>query len=156
MKTSPWTKYLIMLAVVFGVDYMIASFFAGNSKDDVWLYFTLLLVIPLFFAIKTTIVRVLLWLALERGEAVANLVSEFSRNSWPKPQWNYDVATDYLHDVMYNTEVSDEVRVLAAQMYGEHNALFATQQIVSAFMANNTLKNAINQYQRVAKEPDDL
>lgn len=155
MKTSPWPKYLIMLSVVFGVDYMIASFFAGNNKDDVWLYFTLLLVIPLFFAIKTTIVRVLLWLVMERSEAIANLVIEFSRNEWPKPRWNYDVATDYLHDVMYNSDLNDDIRVLAAQMYGEHNALFATQQVVSAYMANNILKNAINQYEKIAKEPDD-
>jgi hypothetical protein len=153
---SYWLKYFISLTVIFAVDYLIASFFADGNQNDTWIYFAILIFVPILFAIKSSIVRVVLWYFMERKESIDNLVELFSSHSWPTPNWNYQDGKDYLQDVMYNNDLSDDIRIEAAQMYGVQSALAGTQQIMASLMSNNILINAIRRYEKLSNKNLDI
>jgi len=139
-------NYLLVIAIVLGIDYLIASLLAGSKKDDVWFWFGVLIFVPIIFAIKSSLVRLACWYVLLRGDMVRGILDSFRESSFPKPNFDYSIGSDYLQDVMNNDEMPLSTRLLAARMYSEHQTLTASQQFVGAFMANSALKTAIKQY----------
>jgi hypothetical protein len=145
---SPFLKnYLLVIAIVIGIDYLIASILAGSKRDDVWFWFGVLIFVPIIFAIKSSLVRLACWYVLLRGEMIRDIFDSFRENSFPKPNWDYSIGSDYLQDVMNSEDMPLSTRLLAARMYSEHQTLTASQQFVGAFMANSALKSAIKKYE---------
>lgn len=148
MLKSPFFKnYILVIVLVLGIDYFIASLLAGSKREDVWFWFGVLIFVPIIFAIKSSLVRLACWYVLLRGEMIRDIFESFRENSFPKPNWDYSIGSDYLRDVMDNDEMPLSTRLLAARMYSEHQTLTASQQFVGAFMANSALKSAIKQYE---------
>jgi hypothetical protein len=146
---------IIFYALFFGIDYYIASFIAGENKNDIWFYFALLSVIPLFFSIKSSIIRIVFWYFFDRKQAIANLINEFVNSKYPKPNWEYDFGTDYLQDVLTNEVIDEGAKISAAKLLGATDVLYSTNQVTTAYMSNNVLVSAIRQYDKIAKDTDD-
>ena len=146
---------IIFYALILGIDYFIASLIAADNKDDIWFYFALLSIIPLFFSIKSSIIRIVFWYFFDRQQAIANLTSEFVSSKYPKPNWEYDFGTDYLQDVLVNEATEEGAKISAAKLLGATDVLHSTHQLATVYMSNNVLVAAIKQYDKIAKDTDD-
>jgi hypothetical protein len=146
---------IIFYVLILGIDYSIASFIAADNKDDIWFYFALLSLIPLFFSIKSSIIRIVFWYFFDRKQAITNLINEFNNSKYPKPNWDYNFGTDYLQDVLMNEVIDEDAKISAAKLLGADDVLYSTNQIASAYMSNNVLVAAIKQYDKIAKDTDD-
>ena len=143
-------NYLAIFFVALGIDYFIAYYLSGESKENLWFYFALLTIVPIFFAVKTALIKIIFWYFFNRDNAINEFLIEFTKNSWPKPNWDYAIGSDYLSDVIANNSVNADVRINAAKILGTDEALNSTQQIVNAFFLNNVLANAIQRYNKTA------
>lgn len=144
-------NYFFVFIAALGIDYLIASYFSGDNKENFLIYFALLSLIPIFFLIKSTLIKITVWYFFVRDNAIKEFIDEFIKNSWPKPNWDYAIGSDYLSDVILDESADVKVRICAAKILGADEALNSTQQILNAFFMNNALKNAIKRYDKIAK-----
>jgi hypothetical protein len=146
-----WKNSAITLVVAVGIDYYIATKLAGTN-DGVWEWFAILMIVPLAFAIKAALIRIVLWKAFIKRDVVVAYEEMFRAGTWKKPSSEYQDAEDYLIDVL-NEENEDIVRRLeAAKMYGYLRALYETQQVVGALQMSSALKSAMVSYEKNYKD----
>jgi hypothetical protein len=145
--------WAITMVLSVGVDYLIATKIAG-SKDGVWEWFAILMIVPLAFALKWALIRVILWNILGKKELVVTYVKMFSASHWSKPSSEYQDAEDYLIENLDRQENSLETRFKAAKMYGYLRAVYETQQIVGALQMSSAIKAAMIIYEKNYKVAD--
>jgi hypothetical protein len=142
-----WRNTAITLFFAVGVDYLIAIQLAGD-KDKVWWWFAILMIVPLLFAIKVGLIRIVLWKAFLKKDVVAIYFKIFKASSFPKPSSDYQDADDYLIEVMNEQKNNDAVRIEAAKTYGYMRALYETQQVVGALQMSSAIKAAMTAYEK--------
>jgi hypothetical protein len=146
-----WKNSAITLVVAVGIDYYIATKLAGTS-DGVWEWFTILMIVPLAFAVKAALIRIVLWKAFIKRDMVAAYEEMFSKEEWAKPSSEYQDAEEYLIDVMDEHKNNLKTRMEAAKMYGYLRALYETQQVVGAIQMSSALKSAMISYEKNYKD----
>ncbi len=146
-----WKNSAITLVVAVGIDYYIATKLAGTS-DGVWEWFTILMIVPLAFAVKAALIRIVLWKAFIKRDMVAAYEEMFNKEEWAKPSCEYQDAEEYLIDVMDEHKNNLKTRMEAAKMYGYLRALYETQQVVGALQMSSALKAAMISYEKNYKE----
>ncbi len=147
MVNNYWRNTAITLFFAVGVDYLIAIQLAGD-KDKVWWWFAILMIVPLLFAIKVGLIRIVLWKAFLKKDVVAIYFKIFKASSFPKPSSDYQDADDYLIEVMNEQKNNDAVRIEAAKTYGYMRALYETQQVVGALQMSSAIKAAMTAYEK--------
>lgn len=151
MASKFWKNSAITLVVAIGIDYYIATKLAGTN-DGVWEWFAILMIVPLAFAVKAALIRIVLWKAFIKSDAVATYEEMFRAGIWKKPSSEYQDAEDYLIDVMHETSEDIVIRLEAAKMYGYIRALYETQQVVGALQMSSALKSAMISYEKNYKD----
>jgi hypothetical protein len=146
-----WKNSAITLVVAVGIDYYIATKLAA-TKDGVWEWFAILMIVPLAFAVKAALIRLVLWKAFIKRDVVEVYEDIFSKASWPKPSSEYQDAEDYLIDVMDEKNSNLVIRLEAAKMYGYLRSLYESQQVVGALQMSSALKAAMISYEKNYKE----
>jgi hypothetical protein len=146
-----WKNSAITLVVAVGIDYYIATKLAA-TKDGVWEWFAILMIVPLAFAIKAALIRIVLWKAFIKRDVVAAYEEMFRAGTWKKPSSEYQDAEEYLIDVLHETSEDIVIRLEAAKMYGYMRALYETQQVVGALQMSSALKTAMISYEKNYKE----
>ena len=146
MVNNYWRNTAITLLFAVGVDYLIAIQLAGD-KDNVWWWFAILMIVPLLFAIKVGLIRIVLWKAFLKNDVVAVYLEMFKASSFPKPSSEYQDADDYLIEVMNEQKNNDAVRIEAAKTYGYMRALYETQNVVGALQMSSAIKAAMTAYE---------
>lgn len=147
MVNNYWRNTAITLLFAVGVDYLIAIQLAGD-KDKVWWWFAILMIVPLLFAIKVGLIRIVLWKAFLKNDVVAVYLEMFKASSFPKPSSDYQDADDYLTEVMDEQNNTDAMRMEAAKIYGYMRALYETQQVVGALQMSSAIKAAMIAYEK--------
>lgn len=147
MVNNYWRNTAITLLFAVGVDYLIANWLAGTIYG-VWEWFAILMIVPLVFAIKVGLIRIVLWKAFIKNEVVAVYLEMFEALSFPKPSTDYEDADDYLIDVINEQKNNDAVRIEAAKTYGYMRALYETQQVVGALQMSSAIKAAMIAYEK--------
>lgn len=146
-----WKNSAITLVVAVGIDYYIATKLAA-TKDGVWEWFAILMIVPLAFAIKAAVIRIVLWKAFIKRDVVTAYEEMFIKESWAKPSCEYQDAEEYLIDVMDERNNNLKTRIEAAKMYGYLRSLYETQQIVGAIQMSSAIKAAMISYEKNYKE----
>jgi hypothetical protein len=142
-----WKNSAITLIVALGIDYLIANWLAGINYG-MWEWFAILMIVPLVFAIKVGLIRVVLWKTFIKNEVIAVYLAMFKASSFPKPNSDYQDADDYLTDVINEQKNNDAVRIEAAKTYGYMRALYETQQVVGALQMSSAIKAAMIDYEK--------
>lgn len=148
-----WKNTAITMIVAVGIDYYIATKLAGTS-DGVWEWFAILMIVPLVFAVKAALIRVVLWKAFIKKDVVAAYEQMFGNDAWAKPNTEYQDVEDYFIDVMNEDGNSMKTRLEAARLYGYLRALYETQQVVGALQMSSALKSAMISYEKNYKDVD--
>ena len=141
--------YLLLLFASLGLDYWIASFLASGT-DDVWFYFWLLLLIPAFFAMKTNLIRLVLWLLLVRHQDEKEIFQMLVDNDFPAPN-EYELVDlngpeDYLRRTMDDYNLSDETRKLSTLSVGGISWMNASNQFLGKIFWSKTFLKAMRRY----------
>lgn len=138
-----WRNLLILWGVSLAVDYWIATKLASSSRD-VWNIFILLMLVPMFFMLKSALIRTVMWNVVGKRDAADEVFNELITGDWPTPD-NYDAANpeDYLTLVVSNDSVSVDTRIKAANILGMVAALNANQQILAKIFWTSSFKTAL-------------
>ncbi len=151
MANKFWKNSAITLVVAVGIDYYIATKLAG-ANDGVWEWFAILMIVPLAFAIKAALIRIVLWKVFIKRDVVTAYEEMFRAGTWKKPSSEYQDSEDYLIDVLHEANEDIVIRLEAAKMYGYMRALYETQQVVGALQMSSALKAAMISYEKNYKE----
>ena len=110
------------------------------------------MIVPLAFAIKAALIRIVLWKAFIKRDVVAAYEEMFRAGTWKKPSSEYQDAEDYLLDVLNEENENIVIRLEAAKMYGYLRALYESQQVVGALQMSSALKAAMVSYEKNHKD----
>jgi hypothetical protein len=147
VANSYWRNTAITLLFGLGIDFLIATLLA-DDKHRVWEWFAILMFVPLFFAIKVGLIRMLLWKAFIKNDVVEVYFKMFTASSFPRPNSAYQDADDYLVEVINEQNNADAIRMEAARIYGYMRALYETQQVVGALQMSSAIKAAMIAYEK--------
>ncbi len=148
-----WKYNLFLLLLSIAVDYWIAKQL-GSNNNEVWDIFLLILLIPLFFSVKSAVVKIFLWVLMARRDAEEKIFAELSSAGWPCPD-EYDIENpeDYLTLVASGENNNIDIRLRASSVLGEVSAMYANQQVLTRLLWSSAFKKALKSYANL-KEAD--
>lgn len=138
--SSNSSSTVLILLVVLGVDYLLATQLASDS-NEVWTWFLILMIVPLVFAIKAAVIRLVMWKFYLKKISVDYYLNLFQKQKWPR--WGFcSDAEDYLTDVIEDSNENIDVRITASKIYGEIRSNAENQRLVSYLLMNSAIKKA--------------
>lgn len=144
---KPAKQFWITIFAAVGIDYLLAKFLASD-KSEVIFIFLILLFAPMLFALKSSVVRYVLWKIVSPNAAIEKYHSMMVKNKWLKPDAELEDAMHYLQRNVEAEEVSERGKIVAAQLMGAIQALFDTQQVMSAWAETSAFKSAMKKYEK--------
>jgi len=147
-----WRNLIILLVVSLGVDYWIATLLASN-ESEVWFFFILLLLIPLFYTLKSTVVRTATYFLFMRQQMIDEIFNTLVSQKWPRPT-DYQVsglAEDYVSDIVDDDELTQEQRMRAAITHGYVTCMDTSQLVLAKFFWSSSFKAALKKYDNFLK-----
>lgn len=138
--SSNSSSTVLILLVVLGVDFLLATQLASDS-NEVWTWFLILMIVPLVFAIKAAVIRLVMWKFYLKKISVDYYLNLFQKQKWPR--WGFcSDAEDYLTDVIEDSNENIDVRITASKIYGEIRSNAENQRLVSYLLMNSAIKKA--------------
>lgn len=146
---SYWKNIGLLFVVSIGIDYWIATQLASRN-EEVWFFFILLILIPMFFLFKSAVIRLFVWYFVQKNENQSQILAYLRKNELPKPD-EFEVADlngpeDYLNRLMEEGKVSNQKKYEIAKTLGVIHTMNQTQQIVAKFIWSKDFLFALKRY----------
>lgn len=139
-------QFWITISSAIAIDYLIARFLASKPSEVLFI-FSILILAPMFFSLKSAAVRYLLWKIFGSNAGTEKYYALMTKHKWPKPNSEFEDAMNYLERVVENSETEEQSKIVAAQLMGAIQALFDTHQVIGAWLETSTFKTAMKKYE---------
>jgi hypothetical protein len=150
--SSNSSSTVLILLVVLGVDFLLATQLASDS-NEVWTWFLILMIVPLVFAIKAAVIRLVMWKFYLKKISVDYYLNLFQKQKWPR--WGFcSDAEDYLTDVIEDSNENIDIRITASKIYGEIRSNAENQRLVSYLLMNSAIKKAAQLHDKSIYNPN--
>lgn len=151
--TNYWRSFGLLIFVSACFDYWIATLLASRD-EEVWFLFSLLLLAPIFFSLKSGVVRLVVWYFFQRCQQRSQMLDYLRKHDFPKPDEfetaNLNGPEDYLERLSQDESVSASKKQEIDRTIGVVQGLNQTQRTITKLIWSLDFHHALKRYANVS------